>query len=102
MFYDDDLGTENIFFPVCLISEYASFTINVYLYSIHLGIWNVTAVFQFPFNKMSSLCNGNDDFTSLHCRMYLGRVQYLHYNNYFLYYGYDQKYCSGIHTTTSF
>ena len=49
MFYDDDLGTENIFFPVCLISEYASFTINVYLYSIHLGIWNVTAVFQFPF-----------------------------------------------------
>ena len=51
MFYDDDLGTENIFFPVCLISEYASFTINVYLYSIHLGIWNVTAVFQFPFNK---------------------------------------------------
>ena len=50
MFYDDDLGTENIFFPVCLISEYASFTINVYLYSIHLGIWNVTAVFQFPFN----------------------------------------------------
>ena len=51
MFYDDDLGTENIFFPVCLISEYASFTINVYLYSIHLGIWNVTAVFQFPFKK---------------------------------------------------
>ena len=51
MFYDDDLGTENIFFPVCLISEYASFTINVYLYSIHLGIWNVTAVFQFPFNE---------------------------------------------------
>ena len=49
MFYDDDLGIENIFFPVCLISEYASFTINVYLYSIHLGIWNVTAVFQFPF-----------------------------------------------------
>ena len=51
MFYDDDLGTENIFFPVCLISEYASFTINVYLYSIHLGIWNVTAVFQFPFKR---------------------------------------------------
>ena len=50
MFYDDDLGTEILFFPVCLISEYASFTINVYLYSIHLGIWNVTAVFQFPFN----------------------------------------------------
>ena len=49
MFYDDDLGTE-IFFPVCLKSEYASVTINVYLYSIHLGIWNVTAVFQFPFN----------------------------------------------------
>ena len=49
MFYDDDLGTENIFFPVCLISEYTSFTINVYLYSIHLGIWNVTAVFQFHF-----------------------------------------------------
>ena len=34
--------------------------------------------------------------------MYLGCVQYLHYNSYFLYYGYDQKYCSGIHTTTSF
>ena len=50
MFYDDDLGIENIFFPVCLIREYASVTINVYLYSIHLGIWNVTAVFQFPFN----------------------------------------------------
>ena len=50
MFYDDNLGTENIFFPVCLISEYASVTINVYLYSIHLGILNVTAVFQFPFN----------------------------------------------------
>ena len=49
MFYDDDLGTENMFFPVCLISEYASVTINVYLYSIHLGIWNVTAVLQFPF-----------------------------------------------------
>ena len=48
MFYDDDLGTENIFFPVCLIGEYASVTINVYLYSIHLGILNVTAVFQFP------------------------------------------------------
>ena len=55
MFYDDDLGTENIFFPVCLISEYASFTINVYLYSIHLGIWNVTAVFQFPF-KITGDC----------------------------------------------
>ena len=54
MFYDDDLGTENIFFPVCLISEYASFTINVYLYSIHLGIWNVTAVFQFPFKDTCS------------------------------------------------
>ena len=52
MFYDDDLGTENIFFPVCLISEYASFTINVYLYSIHLGIWNVTAVFQFPLTML--------------------------------------------------
>ena len=51
MFYDDDLGTENNFFPVCLISEYASVTINVYLYSIHLGIWDVTAVFQFPFNS---------------------------------------------------
>ena len=55
MFYDDDLGTENIFPPVCLISEYASFTINVYLYSIHLGIWNVTAVFQFPFKEEFSL-----------------------------------------------
>ena len=51
MFYDNDLGTENIFFPVCLISEYASATINVYLYSVHLGIWNVTAVFHFPFLK---------------------------------------------------
>ena len=51
MFYDDDLGTENIFFPSLSDNvEYASFTINVYLYSIHLGIWNVTAVFQFPFN----------------------------------------------------
>ena len=55
MFYDDDLGTENIFFPVCLISEYASVTINVYIYSIHLGIWDVTAVFQFPFNLMYSV-----------------------------------------------
>ena len=55
MFYDDDLGIENIFFPVCLISEYASATINVYLYSIHLGIWNVTAVFQFP-NRLSLGC----------------------------------------------
>ena len=50
MFYDDDLGTEIFFLPVCLISKYASVTINVYLYSIHLGIWNVTDVFQFPFN----------------------------------------------------
>ena len=49
MFYDDDLGIEKYFFPVCLISECASATINVYLYSAHLGIWNVTAVFHFPF-----------------------------------------------------
>ena len=55
MFYDDDLGTENIFFLVCLISEYASVTINVYLYSIHLGIWNVTAVFQFPFKALLAM-----------------------------------------------
>ena len=59
MFYDDDLGTENIFFPVCLISEYASFTINVYLYSIHLGIWNVTAVFQFPFKAVGPVRDTN-------------------------------------------
>ena len=52
MFYDDDLGTEIFFLSVCLISKYASVTINVYLYSIHLGIWNVTAVFQFPFNHL--------------------------------------------------
>ena len=25
--------------------------------------------------------------------VYLACVQYLHYNNYFLYYGYDNKYC---------
>ena len=55
MFYDDDLGTENIFSPVYLITEYASVTINVYIYSIHLGIWNVTAVFQFPV-KAGSAC----------------------------------------------
>ena len=53
MFYDDDLGIEKYFFPVCLISECASATINVYLYSVHLGIRNVTAVFHFPF-KVSS------------------------------------------------
>ena len=29
------------------------FPFNVYLYSIHLGIWNVTAVFQFPFKGNS-------------------------------------------------
>ena len=44
------LFCKTYFPPVCLISEYASVTINVYLYSIHLGIWNITAVFQFPFN----------------------------------------------------
>ena len=49
MFYDDDLGTEKYLFPVCLISECDSATVNVYLYSVHLGIWNVTAVFHFPF-----------------------------------------------------
>ena len=42
-----------IFFsPVYLISKYASVTINVYLYSVHLGIWNVIAVFQFPFKDV--------------------------------------------------
>ena len=54
MFYDDDLGTENNFFSVCLISKYSSVTINVYLYSVHLGIRNVTAVFQFPFKIRTS------------------------------------------------
>ena len=51
----------NFFFPVCLISEYASITINVYLYSIHLGIWNVTAVFQFPFNIWTCNLLGSSD-----------------------------------------
>ena len=41
------------FFSVCLISECASATINVYLYSVHLGIWNVTTVFHFPFNDVA-------------------------------------------------
>ena len=46
VFYVDALGT--FFFPVFLISEYASVTINVYLHSVHLGIWNVIAVLHFP------------------------------------------------------
>ena len=62
------------FFPVCLISEYASVTINVYLYSIHLGIWNVTAVFQFPFKIHTTLCSPNLELLTLSVRpFYLPR-----------------------------
>ena len=61
VFYDDDLGTEIFFFSVCLISKYSSVTINVYLYSVHLGIRNVTGVFHFPFKAMMNeyLTSGN-------------------------------------------
>ena len=38
MLYVDDLGIEQNICSVCLISEYASVTINVYLYSIHLDV----------------------------------------------------------------
>ena len=41
-----------LFLSVCLISEYASVTINVYLYSIHLDICNATAAFKVPFKSV--------------------------------------------------
>ena len=65
----DDLGTEQK--ELCLLSEYASVTINVYNYSVHLGIWNVTAVFHFPFKHPRPL-------SSLRSRELVDRVSVRH------------------------